>query len=235
MIYPANRENRGYLAFHRPRFEFLLGLVKEQIRGPCRILDIGPSAFTTMLRASLRLRIDSLGLEPEHSSPDGDHYQLNLNDTQDRDRCRRDLGPYDLVVFAEVIEHLFTAPELVLSYVRVLLAARGTLIIQTPNAASLRKRVKLAIGKNPFERIRMDTSNPGHFREYTAKELLDILAKAGFATRRIWRQFYFDARFAHHERGDEQPAALYGSAMNVVNRLLPPFLREGLTILADRI
>ena len=226
--------NPGYLAFHRPRFEFLMQLVQDQIRSPTRILDVGPSPFTAMLRESLASPIDSLGLEPEDASPAGRHYHFNLNDTQHREKWRQDLGPYDLIVFAEVIEHLFTAPELVLSYVRGLLAPRGALILQTPNAASLRKRIKLAAGRNPFERIRPDPANPGHFREYTARELAQILSQAGFAMKRSWSQFYFDARFARHEIGNEPPNHLRGSAMNIINKLLPGFLREGITILAER-
>jgi SAM-dependent methyltransferase len=227
--------NPGYLAFHRPRFEFLMSLVEDQLRSPARILDIGPSPFTSMLRASLPSPIDTLGLEPEGSSPAGRHYHFNLNDTQHRDRWREDLGPYDLVVFAEVIEHLFTAPELVLAYVRSLLAPRGALILQTPNAASLRKRIKLAFGRNPFERIRPDPSNPGHFREYTARELAQILGQTGFALKDSWARFYFDARFARHEIGDERPNRLRGTLVNLVNKSLPGFLREGITILAERI
>jgi len=75
-----------------------------------------------MLRASLRAPVDTLGLEAEAATPEGRHYHFNLNDTQRREKWRRDLGPYDLIVFAEVLEHLFTAPELVLAYVHRLLA-----------------------------------------------------------------------------------------------------------------
>jgi hypothetical protein len=228
-------ENPGYLAFHRPRFEFLMKVVTGQVGASCRILDIGPSPFTKMLRDSLRSPIDSLGLEPESASAAGRHYHFNLNDTQVPAKCRRDLGPYDLIIFAEVVEHLFTAPELVLSYLHGLLSPGGSLIVQTPNAASLRKRVKLALGINPFERIRVDPSNPGHFREYTAGELAGILSQTGFVVKTSWRQFYFDARFARHEIGTEPPNHLRGALLNAVNQLLPPFLREGITILAARV
>ena len=71
------------------------------------------------------------------------------------------MGPYDVIVFAEVIEHLYTAPELVLPYLRELLVLGGVLLLQTPNAVSLRKRAKLLLGVNPFERIRTERDNPG--------------------------------------------------------------------------
>jgi SAM-dependent methyltransferase len=229
--------NPAYAAFHRPRFEFLTNLVRREAKADARILDVGPSPLTAMLRnasAPAGGRVDSLGLEPDGALPNGQHYHFDLNDTQHPDRCRRDLGPYDLVIFAEVLEHLYTAPELVLSYLRGLLAPSGLLVLQTPNAASLRKRVKLALGQNPFERIRVDRSNPGHFREYTRAELTELLDGAGLRPLRSWMMFYFDARFARHEVGTEPPSRIRGTLTNTIHKLLPEPLREGITILARR-
>jgi SAM-dependent methyltransferase len=230
----SGQGNPGYLAFHQPRFAFLLEIVRQQVAGTARILDVGPSPFTAMVREALHIPVDTLGLEPEARSERGRHFHFNLNDTQHGSKWRLDFGRYDLIVFAEVIEHLFTAPEIVLAYLRDLLAPGGQLLLQTPNAASLRKRIKLALGRNPFERIRLDPSNPGHFREYTARELAEILAHSGFAVRQSWTQFYFDARHARHEIGTEPPNRLRGTVVNLANRALPGFLREGITILAAR-
>jgi hypothetical protein len=227
-------DNPGYLAFHRPRFAFVALLVEQEInnRGR-RVLDIGPSPLSDMLRHRLGFPVDTMGLEAEMQTPTGRHFRFDLNDAQERDRWRTDVGPYDLIVFAEVIEHLYTAPELVLGYLRQLLRPGGALLIQTPNAASLRKRVKLALGQNPFEPIRISRSNPGHFREYTLSELTELLGRAGFRVRQHWMRFYFDARFALHDAGDEKPRTLRGTLSNAINRVLPPSLREGITIIAD--
>jgi len=231
--------NPGYLAFHRPRFDFVLRLVEAAIKGEvtlprARILDIGPSPLTDMLRSRLDVPVDTLGLEPERNTGAGTHFRFDLNDAQERDRWRRDVGPYDVIVFAEVIEHLYTAPELVLDYLASLLSPGGVLLLQTPNAVSLRKRVKLAFGRNPFEPIRVSRSNPGHFREYTLAELAGLLSRAGFRIRRHWIRFYFDARYARHHTGHEAPRALRGLVSNAIYRLLPPSLREGITIIAER-
>lgn len=227
--------NPGYLAFHRPRFDLVLDLVAAEVaaRGH-RVLDIGPSPLTDMLRSRLNVSLDTLGLEPDRDTESGKHFRFDLNDAQERGRWRLDLGPYDVIVFAEVIEHLYTAPELVLDYLARLLAPGGALVLQTPNAASLRKRVKLALGLNPFERIRVSRANPGHFREYTLAELVDLLSHAGFRIRRHWIRFYFDARFAVHEAGHERPRVLRGLVSNAVYRFLPAALREGITIIAER-
>jgi hypothetical protein len=227
--------NPGYLAFHRPRFEFVLRILEEHASGQnVRILDVGPSPLTELIRPRLASPVDTLGLEPESDAPHGHHYRFDLNDAQERERWRLDLGPYAVIVFAEVIEHLYTAPELVLDYLKHLLLPGGLLILQTPNAVSLRKRVRFAAGINPFERIRPDRSNPGHFREYTPSEIRDLLSSAGFRVRGEWLKFYFDARYARHQTGYEPPAVLRGTVSNIMNRLLPSSLREGVTVLAER-
>jgi hypothetical protein len=85
---------------------------------------------------------------------------------------------------------------------------------------------------NPFERIRLDRSNPGHFREYTLAELLDMLTRAGFTVEQTWMKYYFDAAYECHERGDERPSKFRGGLKNFFYRLLPPSLQEGITIIA---
>jgi hypothetical protein len=226
--------NPAYAAFHAPRFAFVADLVAEAVGSAGRVLDVGHSPLTDVLASRLGRPIDSLGLEPDAVRAGGRQYRFDLNEAQERSHWRTDLGPYDMVVFAEVVEHLYTAPELALAYLRHLLVPGGLLLLQTPNAVSLRKRVKLLLGDNPYERIRTDRSNPGHFREYTCAEMEQILEQAGFTIDRVWRRYYFDARYSRHETGHEPPATLTGALKNVVYRLLPGPLREGITVLARR-
>src|SRR5215468_4929322 len=105
-----------------------------------RVLDIGRSELTTRIQKQFDVGVDSLGFEDDQTTEHGRHFQFDLNLTQDRSRWRIDLPTYDFIVMAEVIEHLHTAPQLVLSFVQSLLAPNGILIVQTPNAAALNKR-----------------------------------------------------------------------------------------------
>jgi SAM-dependent methyltransferase len=227
--------NPGYAAFHAPRYAFLLEVLAREVRMPRpRLLDIGRSELTAMIAGRLDAPVDSLGLEPDATLPSGRHHRFDLNDAQHRERWRTDLGSYDAIVFAEVLEHLHTAPELVLAYLRSLLAPHGLLFVQTPNAAALWKRLRLLGGRNPYERIRVDPTNPGHFREYTARELEAIVAGAGFGVRQSWTRFYFDSRHERHQTGQEPPSPIKGAIKNVVYRWLPASLREGITLVAER-
>ena len=228
--------NPGYVAFHRPRFDFLVEAARPHVRRPdCRVLDVGTSHLTSLLSKELKVRVDSLGLEDDCQVAGAWHYRFDLNDAQDRTRWRTDMGPYDIVVLAEVLEHLHTAPELVLAYLGQLIAPRGLLLLQTPNAVALRKRVRMLLGQNPFERLRADRGNPGHFREYTASELRELLDGAGFSTEAVWMKYYFDARYARHERGDEPPSRLRGRIKNAINRIQPAPFQEGITIAARKL
>jgi SAM-dependent methyltransferase len=226
--------DRGYLAYHAPRYRYVLDLAARYLppQAP-RVLEIGPSPLSPLLAATFGCAVDSLGLEPEADGPQGHHFHFDLN------RCSvtsepRDLPRYDLVVFAEVIEHLHTSPLHTLSFVRGLLGEGGTLLLQTPNAASLPKRLKLMAGRHPYEQIRADASNPGHFREYTLRELQGYARQTRFQVIEIARRFYFDARFAHHEEPTCRPQPFVGTIKNGVYRALPRFLREGLTLVLRR-
>lgn len=225
----------GYVAFHAPRYVMLLELLDiavDEHRPGARVLDIGNSPFTEL--AAHRVgdlgedravtAIDNLGLHGEFETPFGRSHWFDLNHAADRDRWRDDLPTYDVIVFAEVIEHLHTAPQLVLRFLRSLLAADGHLIVQTPNAAALHNRLQLLAGRNPFEMIREQTDDPGHFREYTRRELHLIAEQTDFTVERWTAHSYFDYRF---DEAGRRPWV--GRLANRLYTVVPPTLRPGQT------
>jgi hypothetical protein len=225
----------GYIAYHAPRYAFLLQLLAELgVTARSKVLDIGPSHLTALIRKYFGTSVDSLGTDQYRPSGEATHFEFDLNLTQDQACWRNDLPTYQFVVMAEVLEHLHTAPQLVLAFIRTLLAENGLLILQTPNAASLQKRVKLLMGRNPYEMIRVDSSNPGHFREYTISELTRIAEPLGFSIERWMTAFYFDARFARHSAGYVEPQPILGLVKNSIYRILPTGLREGITMVWRR-
>ena len=140
---------------------------------------------------------------------------------------------YDAIIFAEVMEHLHTSPRLVLQYLTSLLRPGGILIVQTPNAVALPRRVKMLLGWNPFELIRDDASNPGHFREYTADELCNYAVTVGLSVESIECRSYFDYRFARHGATTLFVRGI-GNIKNYVYPVLPASLRPGLTAILRR-
>jgi len=224
-------DNAGYRGFHAPRYAYLLRLLEDLgANADSRMLDIGASHLTDLMREKFGARVDTLGFGEDLRSDQGNHYCFNLNDAQSADTCRTDLPQYDLIVMAEVLEHLYVAPQLSLAFTKKLLLPNGRLIVQTPNAASLRKRIKLLFGQNPYEMIRIDPENPGHYREYTIAELRGIADELNLLVDRCETGFYFDTRFVHDAEGRLVRHNPFGAIKNAFYRNLPGNLREGITL-----
>lgn len=214
-----------YLRFHAPRFKYVLNCLDRYVRPGQRVLDIGMSRLTRLIHERFEQPVDALGFGDDRPIDSGHYYHLDLNDCQHPERCRDDLPGYDAIVFAEVIEHLHTSPRLVLEYLAGLLNPGGVLIVQTPNAVALPRRLAMALGRNPYELIREDWTNPGHFREYTARELRTYAEAVGLTFERCDFVSYFDYRFSHHGG----PRSTAGAIKNVLYPWLPRSLRPGLT------
>lgn len=230
---PTPREIRArfagdaYVAYHAPRYALALHLAAEHA-GEGAALDVGPTHLTTLLSESLRRPIDTLGLGGPVVDAGGEHTEYDLTRTADRGSWPA-IGPYALIVFAEVIEHLPTAPQHVLSFLRSIMQPRGVLLLQTPNAAALHKRLKLLAGRNPYHLINaVGGASSAHFREYTSAELQRELAGAGFKVEFAAARSYFDYARRPSAAGNSW-ARLIGGAAGVGFRALPASLRPGYT------
>lgn len=218
-----------YAAFHAPRYAALLKCLRDfGASQNSQVLDVGLSPFAELAVEELGVQLDVLDLGADRPGKHRSHYRVNLNDVNGATVAPQQARLYDVIVLAEVIEHLHNSPNHVLAYLSSLMNLGGILIIQTPNAAALGKRIKLAIGKQPYELIRDDSTDPGHFREYTLSELLMYATKAGFLVEKVSRLSYFDLRYAH-DVGHSKPAWLC-QIQHWTNKVLPPSLRPGLML-----
>jgi cyclopropane fatty-acyl-phospholipid synthase-like methyltransferase len=222
--------DRGYTAYHAPRFAHVLDtLAHHGVGARSKVLDIGRSRLTELMHEQFGCQVDSLGFGGDSPTPEGRHFEFDLNRSQRPEDWRTDLPRYDVIVMAEVIEHLYTAPQLVLRFIRTLLVPGGLLLVQTPNAADLSRRIKLVLGRNPYEMIRTDVTNPGHFREYTRAELRALAEATGFHVQRMRTRFYFDMRYAIHGDSGNHPRPVRGTIKNLIYASLPAPLRWGIT------
>lgn len=177
---------------HLPRFRYVMKAIEDlSIQGSTtRVLDVG-MGFQTMWLGRLFSGsvVDCLGCYfDERFKPDnfGQYHQYDFNGLVGGERFAG--APYDLVVFMEVLEHLYVSPDLVLGFLRSMLRPGGILVLSTPNAVWIKNRIKMIMGKNPYELLRSDGSGMGHIREYTKAELSSYLEKAGFKVRRFERR-----------------------------------------------
>ena len=228
-----DEEEWVYLNGQARRFEFLLALVDElreelgldPAGRSMRLLDVGPSFQTELFRRLYpEAVVTTLGLEPSAVSVArrGDkHITFDLNDAFYPEKWP-EVDPHPLVVMAEVIEHLYTSPVTVLRCVATWLEPSGLLVLQTPNAASLFKRLRLLVGRHPYDPIRETRTNPGHFREYTLTELLGAVNAAGLEVVRWSRHNYIDS------------PTLKGRFYKATRNVLPEPVRQGITMVLRR-
>lgn len=188
---PLNADEAEYLEFHRDRMVYNLEFIGTQIQSgkPLRVLEFGPHLLTRLLDAQYgdQLQIQTLGYRYERMmtpSMLATHVDFDFNDLQFPEKWPQ-IGPFDLIVFCEVIEHLYTAPSIVLKYLHSILAPGGKVMCSTPNAVSFSKRTQMFLGRNPFEKIRERRELMGHVREYTATELKNYFVQAGFRMERF--------------------------------------------------
>ncbi|MDJ0580405.1 methyltransferase domain-containing protein [Crocosphaera sp.] len=214
--FELNKEEKVYLEYHSTRIAYFVNLtakfakvLSSQTNTKLKVLDIGPHFLTSSLRQYFgdSIILNTLGwtnpLAP--SSIIDNHFEFDLNNTQDPQKWLVP-EPHDIIVMGEVIEHLYTSPELVLSFIKTFLVPGGFLIIGTPNAVSIDKRLSMFNGKNPYEKIRKDNTNPGHFREYTADELEKIGQQIGLKAESIEYKDFSQANRKIHLLKNINPA-----------------------------
>ena len=117
----------AYWKYHRKRFEWtavlIVGLATNLDRAGTpvrRILDVGPAHQTLLLEGLFPdAQIDILRVFGAHYAPKRQsvHIPFDLNDAFDREKWpSHDEQGYDLIILLEVIEHLYTSPQLIFMY-----------------------------------------------------------------------------------------------------------------------
>ena len=134
----------------------------------------------------------------------------------------------DVVTCFDSLEHWHHSPRPVFREVRRVLRPGGILFFSTPNAANLRHRVKLLIGRSNwshFEDWYFPDEFRGHVREPILADLLRILDDLGLERRATWGRNWLG-----------NPSGFRRIASNAVDRGLRPFptLCKNLYVLAAK-
>lgn len=144
-----------------------------------RLLDLG--AAGGHLGRAVRDRCAFLaGVEPDASLPRGARGGYDDWRATDALSAGEWSEPFDVVVCADVLEHL-PRPEELLARIRRWLRPGGTLLVSLPNVANLTVRAAVLAGRFPYaDRGILDRT---HLRFYTRRSARALLADAGFRVR----------------------------------------------------
>ncbi|MBN1913378.1 MAG: class I SAM-dependent methyltransferase [Candidatus Omnitrophica bacterium] len=118
-------------------------------------------------------------------------------------------GVFDCVVAAELIEHIFDL-DTFMDEIKRVLKKGGSLVISTPNLASLGRRFYLLAGKNPLIEIESARDSVGHIRYFVKETLFRLLRKHGFRIR------FFSSDVVNFDNSGERFS-------RILARLLPGF------------
>ena len=193
-------ESAGYLETHQTRLVKTLAMVPPG--GPAdRILEMG--AYLQMTPA-LRTRLGygevrgcyfgQLGRvdRREVTSSEGETFVCEIDHFDaERDRFPYPDAHFSTVLCCELIEHLFADPMHLMGEVNRILKPGGHLLLTTPNIAALRGISAILQGYHPgFFHSYIRPSDSGevdarHNREYTPREIHQLLENSGFAVERL--------------------------------------------------
>lgn len=95
------------------------------------------------------------------------------------DWAKRINEKFDVAFAGEIIEHIFDTDKF-LQNIRKVLKKNGSLIITTPNLASLGKRLFLLVGENPGIETTARKRDVGHIRYFTFATLTNLLIENNF-------------------------------------------------------
>ena len=188
-----------YEVFHKRRFEYILQILDSLNAENLNVLEVGVSNFSIEVYKKCRnlTTMDLCGRSHvvDEVLQNAPHILFDLQDLQ---RMQEYASPqkYDIIIFAEVIEHLVIAPEHVMKFLHSLLSDDGKIILQTPNLTHIFNRLNMLRGVSPFDRMRPETdvgASHGHVREYTKKELIEICTAVNLKVLHHDYKNYFDS------------------------------------------
>lgn len=153
-------------------------LLRQLIPARARVLDIGCGTGSLTLAATRGLNAVVLGVEPDvQRAAVARSRGLEVICGNVERRLLKERGPFDVVILADVLEHLAEPAEL-LGELTEALAPGGKIIASVPNVAHWTVRLRLLAGKFDYQPLGiMDAT---HLRWFTAYSIRKLFARNGF-------------------------------------------------------
>ncbi len=148
----------------------------EQER-PAEVLEIGTATgYLSSEMSHLGCNVTGIEQDPEMAEVAREHCdEMIVGDVESLDLTA--LGPYDAIVFGDILEHLRN-PKEVLQRVSGLLKPGGKVLISLPNIANIWVRLNLLFGR--FNYTRVGILDESHLRFFTLQTMKQLADDSGF-------------------------------------------------------
>lgn len=181
-------ELNSYYARSRERYFLTLSYLADlDLPEGARLLDVGGGQFAILASKLFGYEATIGDIGDEFRAPaDAANVSFTVCNLLDDNPASFE-GAFDVIVLAEVIEHLPVPPYLVLRKVRRWLKPDGVLLVTTPNLFRLRNLVRMIRGRDLFDTFMMprDGISLGHQTEYSAEHLGWHIREAGLTLERM--------------------------------------------------
>ena len=223
------------------RYQYIRDVLARECPPPRRLLELGaaPGALTLSLsRQGYDVTAVDLGEALDGWGDQAEGAMTSAFTERGIQLLARDLEsvPYpfddetfDVVLLTEVIEHLRDYPARVVGEARRLLKPGGLLLITTPNAAAIQRRVDLLFGRTVYTPLRDwigGLPHARHAREYTVTELKSLISHAGFDDISV------EGRHFHLQSGRRSPPIRFLKRSTDLLGRLRPTLGPNLAVIA---
>lgn len=154
------------------------GLICEMVPVGARVLDVGcgTGSMSRLIRDCRQATIQGIEPNPERAraaAERGIDVRVGLLDAT----TAAELGPFDVVLFGDVLEHV-TDPAALLDVAKLALRPGGIVIASSPNVAHWTVRWNLLRGRFDYQPLGiMDAT---HLRWFTQSTFRSLFAAAGF-------------------------------------------------------
>jgi methionine biosynthesis protein MetW len=155
------------------------GLIRAMMPSNVRVLDVGcgVGALTEAVNADKNNTVLCIEPDPVRAEAARDRGLSVYVGLLDDDFIRTQ-GKFDVIVFADVLEHL-TDPAAMLQKAVSCLAADGMIISSVPNVAHWTVRMRLLIGR--FDYDKWGIMDATHLRWFTTRSMLALYDNQGLA------------------------------------------------------
>lgn len=187
-------EMRNYGTHDFRRFMYTYGLAAN-LNGKCLELGANPYFTTMLLKKFSKLELSLANYFGDSGSKFGIQ-QVTYDDIYTGEHLKQefefqhfntetegfpwDESTFDVVIYAEIMEHLTNNPCHVLREIKRILKPDGSLILTTPNVARLENVAKIIAGSNIYDPYSGYGPYGRHNREYNRHELVNLLQYEGF-------------------------------------------------------